>query len=184
MQQAWNGRVNILGELVQQGMGAERMIKERVQPYVAEWFPGARLMFSLDPASMARSSNDESRIRMIFKRFYPHGTWTETNNRMPLRINAYDYYLTNMVEGGPKLQIDGARCPNLIRALKGGWRFGIDVKKDELKGADPEKNQWSHIGDACGYGLRFFHKGVVLQEGGRSGSFTPPRSYGNEYHMT
>lgn len=182
MQQAWNGRVNILGELVQRGMGAERLIKERVQPYVAERFPGARLMFSLDPASMIRNDNDEKRVRMTFKKYYPHGTWTETNNRMPLRINAYDHYLTNQVEGGQKLQIDGGQCPNLIRALKGGWRFGIDVRKDEIKGASPEDNQWTHVGDAGGYGLRFFHKGVVLQEAGGRRLFTPEKYNVNEYH--
>ena len=46
----------------------------------------------------------------------------------------------------------------LVRALKGGWRYVIDTKRDTIKGAEPEKNQYSHPGDAFGYLCRYFHR--------------------------
>ena len=48
--------------------------------------------------------------------------------------------------------------------LKGGWRVAMDLKKDQMKDADPEKNTWSHPGDAFGYGCRYFHKGVLRED--------------------
>ena len=180
MQQAWDGRVNVLGELVQRGLGAERLIKERLQPYVTERFPGAKVIIALDPAAAIRNNNDEKRVAQTFKKVYPIAI--ETNNRLPLRINAYDHFFSTLIGGGSATLIDGGHCPNLIRALKGGWRYSIDVRKDEIKGAEPEKNSWSHIGDAGGYGYRYFHRGVVTQDSDHRKAFTPPRFAGNEYN--
>ena len=76
-------------------------------------------------------------------------------------------------------------CPNVCRALKGGWRFEVNPKKDMIKGVDPEKNQWSHVGDAMGYLARYFHKQSEreLRYGLKPGiKFTPPRKFGN-YHF-
>ena len=179
-QQAWNGRVNVLGELVQRGLGAERLIKERLQPYVTERFPGAKVIIVLDPAAAIRNNNDERRVAQTFRKVYPISI--ETNNRLPLRLNAYDHYFSiPLLRDKPATLIDGGHCPNLIRALKGGWRYSIDVRKDEIKGAEPEKNSWSHIGDAGGYMYRYFHKGVVVQDSDRP-RFVPPRFTGNEYN--
>ena len=183
MQQTLGGRLNVLGELVQRGIGAERLINERLRPYLRARFPEARVIIALDPAAANRSSNDEKMIKQTFAR-PPHNfnTWCETNNRLPLRLNAIDYFCNRLVEGEPALQIDGAQCPVLIRALKGGWRFGIDVKKDEIKGADPEKNDFSHPGDGFGYGCRYFHKGVVQEDRQLGRRLVPPSYRGSEYH--
>lgn len=187
MQQDLTGRINVLGELVQRGMGAERLITERLLPYVAVRFPGSRIVIAPDPAAANRSSNDEKAIVQTFReKIGPSGgrmfqVAIETNNRLPLRLNAIDHYCNKLIAGSPALQIDPVHCPILLRALKGGWRFGIDVKKDEIKSAEPEKNPFSHPGDAFGYGLRYYHKGVVAEEKRGSHRFTPPVYRGNEY---
>ena len=75
----------------------------------------------------------------------------------------------------------------MIRALKGGWRFAMDAKKDMLKGPDPEKNPWSHVGDAPGYLARYFYRQSEreLRYGGVGVSkFTPPRRFGPGYHFS
>ena len=184
MQQDLFGRILVLGELVQSGYGAKRLIKERLRPYVRERFPDARLMFAPDPAAANRSANDEKTIVATFREeFGNESVKIETNNRLPLRMNAIDHYCSTLVEGGPALLIDPVHCPVLIRALRGGWRFAMDLKKDQMKDADPEKNAWSHPGDAFGYGLRYFHKGVMRDDrtGGRP--FVPPPPYANSYHV-
>lgn len=183
MQQALDGRLNVLGELVQRGMGAVRLIEERLQPYVSSRFPGARLIICPDPAAANRASTDEKSAVSIFRE-RKFNVQIETNNRLPLRINAIDHFCNKAPGGVPALQIDPIHCPVLLRALKGGWRYAIDVKKDVIKGAEPEDNPFTHPGDAFGYGCRYFHKGILKE--GREGlrPFTPPNYSGtNEYHV-
>ena len=123
------------------------------------------------------------------KRHFPVSI--ETNNRLPLRLDAIDYFCTGLAFGLPRLVIDEQACPILVRALKGGWRFKLD-NKEQLQGgaaATPEKNPYSHPGDGFGYLCRYFHRQVVKNErythtsGGRA-PFVPPRSFGGgSYHM-
>jgi hypothetical protein len=156
-QMDFDGRVKILHELVQSGMGAERLISERLKPLLKARFSMIRkIIIAPDPASGSRTPTDESTVAKEFKKHFD--VEIETNNRLPLRLNAYDHYCNTLVGGEPALQIDPIHCPELIRALKGGWRFASDVKKDILKGATPEKNRYSHVGDGGGYLLRFFHR--------------------------
>lgn len=185
MQMTLEGRVNVLGELVQQGHGAERLIKERLQPYVRLRFPGAKIIIAIDPAANNRSANDERTIKKTFDKYYD--VVCETNNRLPLRLDAIDHFASRDVESGPALQIDPRTCPVLIRALKGGWRWEVKPKEDSLK-AQVDDNAYSHPGDGFGYGCRFFHKKTARQEmyGGVQGkAFVPPRNFGaKSYHMS
>ena len=156
-QMDYDGRIKVFAELVQSGMGAERFITERLKPLMRNRFSMIRkLIIAPDPASGSRTSTDESTVAKIFKQHYD--VEIETNNRLPLRLTAIDHYTNTLVAGEPALLVDPVHCPILIRALKGGWRYSADVKKDILKGAAPEKNAYSHPGDAFGYLCRFFHR--------------------------
>ena len=176
-----HGRLLILGELIQKGMGAKRIISERLRPYLRARFPDARVLIVPDPAAANRSANDEKTIVATFREVFDVSI--ETNNRLPLRLNALDHFCTTLIDGGPALLIDPVHCPVLIRALKGGWRFAVDTKTEDFKSGEPEKNQWSHPGDGCGYLCRYFHKGVLGEEKGKFRPFRPPSYQGNEYHV-
>ena len=155
-QQEYDGRVKVFAELVQEGMGAERLVKERLQPVLRNRFPQVtRVIVAADPAAASRTQTDERTVVKIFKQHYDVDV--ESNNRLPLRLDAIDYYTSTLVEGRAALQIDPS-CQVLIRALKGGWRYAADLKRETLKGHDPEKNAYSHPGDAFGYLCRFFHR--------------------------
>ena len=191
-QQDFDGRIKIYHELVQQGMGAERLISERLKPLLKQRFSMVRkIIIAPDPASGNRTPTDEGTVAKIFKKYFD--VEIETNNRLPLRLNAYDHYCNTLVGGEPALQIDPIHCPIFIRALKGGWRFGADIKKDILKGAEPEKNAYSHPGDAGGYLLRFFHRDLAKEQkygmnvgtmaSRRMRGFQPQQFLGN-YHVT
>lgn len=168
MQEDYTGRVNVLGELVQQGYGVERLFRTRVMPYISNRFPDcdpASIIVALDPAGANRAQTDEKTAKKILSGGQFNFTVEcETNNRFPLRLAAYEHYTSYLAEGEPALIVDPYWCPQFIRALKGGWRYGADVKKEILKGAEPEKTPFSHIGDAGGYGLRYFHKGQLRYE--------------------
>lgn len=185
MQMTFEGRVNVLGELVQQGYGAERLIRDRLQPYVRLRFPGAKVILVPDPAANNRTQTDERTVVQVWKKFYD--VVCESNNRLPLRLDAIDHFASRDLENGPALQIDPRTCPVLIRALKGGWRWEVQPKKVDALKPSVDDNAYSHPGDGFGYGCRFFYKQTARQMayGGVQGKpFTPPRNFGaKSYHI-
>jgi hypothetical protein len=180
MQQDLLTRLQVLGEIITRGKSAVELVG-LLKAYLRARFPGARVIIAPDPAAANRSANDKKTIVQTFRDHFD--VVTETNNRLPLRLNAIDHYTTKLIEGGPALLIDPVHCPVLIRSVKGGWRYAIDTKTDSFKGDEPEKNEWSHPGDAFGYGCRYFHKGVIGEEKFKNRTFVPPSYQRNEYHM-
>lgn len=182
-QEDLDGRLLVLGELVQVGFGTTRFISERLRPYLKRRFPDAQFIVAPDPAAANRAQNDERTAVDILKKYFP--VKIETNNRLPLRLDAIEHYSTRLVEGKPALLIDEKECPVLSRALKGGWRYALD-KHENPKGNEPEKNAYSHPGDGFGYLARHFHRQATRNEryltpGAKP--FTPPRKFGGgAYH--
>ena len=178
------GRLFVLGELTTSGLGAHQFIQTRLRPYLARQFPELRqdgFVIAPDPAAANRSANDENTILATLKRYFP--VEIETNNRLPLRLDAIDHYCSKLDFGLPGLVIDEKACPILIRALKGGWRWKLDNRQD-IEGTSPEKNPYSHPGDAFGYLCRYFHKGVLRTarySAPGAKAFTPPRSFSPNY---
>lgn len=183
-QQDLNGRLNVLGELVQSGYGVSRLIQERLRPYLRQKFPDADVLIAPDPAAANRTQTDERSVVDEFKKHF--NVKIETNNRLPMRLEAIEYFTNRLVSGSPALLIDSKECPVLVRALKGGWRYVMDTKRDVVKGLEPEKNAYSHPGDAFGYLCRYFHRQNERESRYSSKSlkpFTPPKTSGGTYHF-
>lgn len=187
-QEDHHGRLLVLGELIQSGMGAERLVTERLKPYLRQRFAGIdfrRVVIAPDPAAANRSQTDERAVIEPFRKSFR--LKIETNNRLPKRLDAIEHYSTRLTDVGPALLLDRQHCPILIRALKGGWRYVLDAKRDNVvKGLEPEKNQYSHPGDAFGYLCRYFHRQDernVRNLGPSGRPFTPPRTWGPSYHV-
>lgn len=164
-QQDDDGHLRVLGELTTSGVGARRFVSEKLRPYLARRFPMLRrdkFIIAPDPAAANRTATDEQAVVQVLKQDFLVAI--ETNNRLPLRLDAIDHFATKLVMGVPGLLIDERECPVLARALKGGWRYALD-KKEEVKGQAPEKNVYSHNGDSFGYLCRYFHKGTLRAEG-------------------
>ena len=165
MQEDYDGRLCVFKELIQEGYGAKRLIEERLLPLLSHDFRGADFVIVPDPAAANRAATDEQTIVKIFKTIFGNDRVdVESNNRFPLRLNAIEHYTSKIIAGIGAVQIDKEGCPQLIRALKGGWRYASDTKKDILKGAEPDKNKFSHVGDTFGYGCRYYHRGVLRNE--------------------
>lgn len=174
------GRLLVLGELVQSNYGADRLIRDRLKPYLRVKFPGARVVIAPDPAAGNRAQTDEKSVADRFKKHFE--VKIETNNRLPLRLDAIDHYATRLTEAGPALLIDPRECPILVRALKGGWRYVLDTKRDTIKSPEPEKNAYSHPGDGFGYLSRYFHRLTEKGSyGGRKTAVSRPQQTGG-YH--
>lgn len=182
-QEDLHGRLRVYGELVQSGMGAERLISERLKPYLRRRFPNARVLIAPDPAAANRGQSDEKSVVDVLRKHFD--IKYDTNNRLPPRLAAIEHYTTRLTDVGPALLIDGRECPVLVRALKGGWRFVLDTKRDVIKGSEPEKNHYSHPGDALGYLARHYARLAERAEryGGRVVGFKPPVQSGSGYHF-
>jgi hypothetical protein len=182
-QENFEGQLVVLGELVQQGMGASRFVHERLRPYLKQHFPDAKFIIAPDPAAANRTQTDERSVVDTLKKYFD--VKYETNNRLPLRLDAIEHYSTRLVEGKPALVVDKEMCPVLVRALKGGWRYALD-KNELVKGQEPEKNAYSHPGDAFGYLARYYHRQAAKNERYISAGvkpFVPPRAFGGRaYH--
>ena len=180
------GRLLILGELCQSGYGAQRLIDERMRPYLRRRFPEAKIIVAPDPAAANRAQTDEKSVVDVFRRYYT--VRVETNNRLPLRIGSLEYYTTKLTETGPALLIDPFECPLLIRALKGGWRYAMDVKRGGIKGDEPEDNPYTHPADAAGYLARYFYRSVERNEKARAlpgaRKLVIPTKFGSPYNFT
>jgi hypothetical protein len=186
-QEDLDGRLIVLGELIQCGYGVSRFIAERLQPYLRRRFPDAEFIIAPDPAAGNRSSNDEKIAVDIFKR-KGFTVKIESNNRLPLRLDAIEHFTTRLVNGKPALLIDQAQCPILVRALRGGWRYALD-KNENIKNenATPEKNPYSHPGDGFGYLCRYFHRQASRNERYVAAGGKPPAyrnsGAGRSYHV-
>lgn len=186
-QEDLEGRLHVMGEVVASGLGANRFLNERIKPYLARSFEGLTVdnfTIAPDPAAANRAPTDERAVLDVIKKHFQVSI--ESNNRLPLRLDAIDHFASRMVYGMPALVVDEQACPILVRALKGGWRYALD-SKENLRSNTPEKNPYSHPGDAFGYLCRYFHRQSGRNQRyssapGSRGGFTPPR-FQNSYHF-
>lgn len=111
-----------------------------------------------DPAGRQRSTVYEETTFDVIKRnglmAYPAPT-----NDIAKRLAAVEAWMLGSRDGGPALLIDGTRCPTLVRALSGGYRFG-KTKAGQRKPV-PDKNEYSHIADAFQYACVTAHGGMA-----------------------
>jgi len=141
------GRFLTFADLVSEGMGTLRFVREKLKPLLANRFPGMPVLVIGDPAGQQRAQTDERSVFDILRqegfRVIPAKT-----NSIVARVNAVDKMLTTMVDGKPMCLIDPA-ARHLINALRGGYRYKI--KSTGLADDKPEKNEYSHVADAHQY---------------------------------
>jgi hypothetical protein len=141
------GRFLTYAELVSEGMGTLRFVREKLKPLLANKFPGMPVLVIGDPAGQQRAQTDERSVFDILKqegfRVIP-----ARSNSVVARLSAVDALLTRIVDGKTTLLID-PECKNLINALRGGYRYKI--RNNGETDDKPEKNSYSHIADAFQY---------------------------------
>jgi hypothetical protein len=174
-------RLNVLGELVSEGYGAERLISERLNPFLRNRFPHLReFILCPDPASKQRAQTDERSVMQVFKEAKFVVDYVDDNNRLIKRIEGIDHFATRLVPGGAALQIDPS-CIKLKRAITSGWRYRVN--KDRNTSVEPENNEYTHPGDAFGYLCRYTaSKDARFANGSAQGAFVAP-SFNNSYVM-
>jgi hypothetical protein len=152
------GRLLVLEEIIAADMGLELQLQQQVRPALMhERYFGKAVAFVGDPSGVAKSTLYEETSFDLIKRegfaCYPAPT-----NDLDRRLGAVEAWLLGSRDGGPAVLIDGTRCPTLVRALAGGYRYA-KTKAGQRKPL-PDKNQYSHVMDAFQYACLAAHGGM------------------------
>src|SRR6185369_5970638 len=93
-----------------------------------------------DPSGLAKGPFLEEDSFQVMKRLGVPAFPAVTND-IDARLRAVEAMLFQQRDGGPALVIDRRRCPMLIRALNGAYRFG-KTKEGITKPLPEKKNPW------------------------------------------
>ena len=156
------GRLLVHEEVAGTNMGLEKHVNTNLKPRLfSNDYTGCKVAVVGDPSGTAKGSiAEESCFDALGRLGLPYIP-APTNDIEP-RLRAVEALLGQQRNGGPALLINAAKCPMLMRALGGGYRF----TKTKLGGLRtvPEKNDpegYSHVCDALQYVCLVVHGGLV-----------------------
>lgn len=144
------GRGLVLEEIVSEDIGLELHITRNLRPALQKVrYLGRSFYLIGDPAGRQRSTSYEETSFDLLKR---HGfnAYPAPTNDIDKRLRATEAMLLQQRDGGPALMIDGDKCPMLVRALQGRYRFA--KRRNGQLAPVPEKlHPWSDLADDLQY---------------------------------
>lgn len=153
------GRLLVLEEVPAEDIGLELHVIRSLRPkLMQDRYLGRPVCVVGDPAGMAKSSISEETSFDVIKRLGLATMPAPTNDLDP-RIRSIEALLLQQRDGGPTLVIDGSRCPKIVRAMDGGYRYG-KTKSGQRK-PTPNKDNYSHCADALQYACLVVHGGMT-----------------------
>lgn len=156
-QQTPRGAINILDELVVEGMGINQFITDVVKPHIKNTYPGIQeVIYIGDPAGNIRAQTDE---QTVFKELETLGidALTANSNNPDMRWEAVRWYLQQLRDSRPAFQVH-PRCKFIIKGFNGGYQ----LRRIQIAGSDAKysfkalKNKFSHPHDALQYLMMYF----------------------------
>lgn len=143
------GRLLVLEEIEAHDTGLINHCRLTLRPKLLHpRYQGMSIVIIGDPAGKDKSQYDEVTAFDILKREGFTAMPALTNN-IESRLRAVEAYLLQQRDGGPAILFDRGRCPKLIQAMNGMYRYSktsLDISKPK-----PDKNEWSHVSDALQY---------------------------------
>jgi hypothetical protein len=117
------GRLLVLEEVIAEDIGLEQHITRSLRPALMDpRYLGKAVAMVGDPAGVAKSTIYEETSFDSLKRMGFMAFPAPTNDLDP-RIRAVEAFLAAQRDGGPAMLIDRKRCPTIVRALDGGYRY-------------------------------------------------------------
>jgi hypothetical protein len=143
------GRLLILEEVEAEDIGLELHIQKSLRPsLMQDRYYGRPIAVVGDPAGVAKDSLYEESSFDLLKRHGFMAVPAPTNDIDP-RIRSVDSWLLQSRDAGPAILFDAKRCPKLVAAMGGGYRYA--KTKDGRRKPLPDKNEYSHPSDALQY---------------------------------
>jgi hypothetical protein len=152
------GRMLVLEEVAAEDIGLELHIQQSLKPKLfQERYLGRPIAIIGDPSGTSKSSIYEESTFDVMKRMGLVAFPAPTNDIDP-RLRAIDAFLLSARDGGPGFLVDRSRCPTIVRALGGGYRYA--KTKAGVRKPVPDKNEYSHPIDALQYACLAAHGGM------------------------
>lgn len=144
------GRGLVLEEIVSEDIGLELHLRQGLLPVLnKQEYAGRQVIVIGDPSGRQRSTSYEETSFDVVKRAglraYPAPT-----NDINKRLRAVDALLLQQRDGGPALMIDADRCPTLVLALQGRYRYA-KRKNGQLSPLPEKLHPWSDLADDLQY---------------------------------
>jgi hypothetical protein len=181
MQMDFRGRVLVLEEVRAEDVGLRTHIRSNLRPVLMqERYRGLPVVIVGDPSGIAKSQYDEINAFDVIRQEQMSGMPAGAND-LDTRLRAVESYLLQQRDGGPAMLIDRSRCPHLVQAMNGQYRYS--KTNLEISKPMPDKNRWSHVADAHQYGtmatLGNTARSIArMIRGRRSGARTPVTAAG------
>lgn len=152
------GRLLVLQEVIAEDIGLEMHLEKMLRPALMhERYLGRPIAMVGDPSGVSKSSIYEETTFDVLKRLGFNAFPAPTNDIDP-RLRAIEAFLMGQRDGGPAILFDRDRCPVLVRAMAGGYRYA--KTKQGVRKPLPEKNEYSHVIDALQYAALAAHGGM------------------------
>lgn len=149
-QETPSGVLNILEEVIGDGMGIEQFIKQALRPVLNRSYKGCEWNFVGDPSGNRRADTDEDTVFKVLSRNGLDCEAANTND-IDIRLEAVRKFLQEMRDGVPAFQLH-KRCKVLRKGFNSGYHFRrIQVVGDARYTDKPNKNKFSHPHDALQY---------------------------------
>ena len=150
------GRLLVLEEVIAEDTGLETHIDRSLKPVLMQprYLSRAVAMVG-DPAGRAKGSIYEETSFDALKRL-GFAAFPAPSNDLDPRIRAVEAWLTKQIDGRGAMLIDRKRCPTLIRAMNGAYRFG-KTTSGQRKPKPEKSHPWSDIADSLQYACMAAH---------------------------
>jgi len=144
------GRLLVHEEVPANNIGLEKHCQEHLRGALMQnEYLGCKIALVGDPAGIAKSTHSEETSFMLLDRLgFP--CFPAPTNDLDPRLRAVESFLGRHTNGGPSMLINRQKCPKLIRALAGGYRFEF-AKVNGIRKPVPKKDEYSHVADALQY---------------------------------
>jgi len=154
------GRLLILEEIVAEDIGLETHVVTALKPNLyQERYLGKMFAAVGDPSGISKGNMLEENSFDVLRRLGVPAFPAPTNNIDP-RLGAVEAMFFQQRDGGPALVIDRGRCPMLVRALNGAYRYG-KTKAGDAKPLPEKKHPWSDLADCLQYVCLSYNSGMV-----------------------
>lgn len=153
------GRMLVLEEVPAEDVGLELHLQRSLRPALLKpRYLGRPIVIIGDPAGRAKDSLYEETSFELIKRMGFNAFPAPTNDIDP-RIRSIEAFLLGQRDGGAAMLFDSRYCPNLVRAMGGGYRYA--KTKSGMRKPLPDKNPFSHGVDALQYACLAAHGGMT-----------------------
>jgi hypothetical protein len=153
------GRLLVLEEVVAEDVGLEIHVTRNLKPRLwSDRYFGKMFTAVGDPSGKSKGSvYEETSFEALHRLGIP--AFPAPSNDIEARLRGVEQMLLQQRDGGPAIVIDGSRCPMLVRALQGAYRFA-KTKAGETKPLPEKSHPWSDLADGLQYVCLVYNAGL------------------------